>query len=369
VSCYAEVTPSSLAKADQPTDAAELQRTVDQLAAFHDIGRALTSTLALPEVLSLGMQKVSELLMPSHGTLLLYREETRKLSFEVIVGEGVESVPVRELTVDLNEGIAGMVFTSGEAKLVPNVQQDPAVLQRFRASHFPPSSALAVPLKSRGKALGVVELLKGPGDDPFTAPDLAVLTGVADYLAIAIENARNFERVQELTITDEHTGLFNSRHLRAVLETEVTRAKRFTHPLSLLFLDLDRFKQVNDTYGHLVGSATLREVGEVLTSGVRQVDPVFRFGGDEFALVLLETDSTAATRIAKRLCQAIRERTFLTRQGLAIQLSASIGVASLPQHAATSTALLEAADAAMYRSKAEGRNAVSMAAGPETQSA
>lgn len=341
-------------------DRAELQRSVEQLAAFHEIGKALTSTLELREVLSLGMQKVSELLRPSHWSLLLCNEATGELYFEVAVGSGADALQGAKLAP--SEGIAGQVFTTGEPRLVADVTQDPDFAQRFDTkTQFTTRSILAVPLKSRGKVLGVVELVKGSQDAPFTPSDLAVLCGVGDYLAIAIENARNFRRIQELTITDEHTGLFNSRHMRAVLDTEVTRARRFAHPLTVLFLDLDHFKIINDTHGHLVGSAVLREVGETLVAGVRQVDPVFRYGGDEFALLLLETDLSAAQRIAERLCSDIAQRHFQLERGLALRLTASIGVASLPQHASAAQGLVQAADRAMYSAKAGGRNGVRIA--------
>ena len=178
---------------------------------------------------------------------------------------------------------------------------------------------------------------------------------------IAIENARNFRRVQELTITDEHTGCFNARHLRAQLEQEVRRSQRFHHPLSLVFLDLDHFKNVNDTYGHLVGSALLKEVGELLVASSRQLDLVFRYGGDEFSLMLVETDPDGAMTIARRIRDAFRSRRFMQSHGLEIRLTASLGVATFPDHARSATDLIRAADFAMYASKAQGRDDVRLA--------
>jgi diguanylate cyclase (GGDEF)-like protein len=337
-----------------------MKRTVEQLAAFNEIAKALTSTLELKEVLNLVMQKVSELLRPRNWSLLLLDEKTGKLYFEVAVGEGAEAL--KSLQMLPGEGIAGTVFSTGKARLVDDVGGDPSFAKRFdEASAFRTQSILAVPLIARGRVLGVIELVNCPRDPPFTEDDLTTLTAIADYAAIAIENARNFRRVQELTITDEHTGCYNARHLRAQLEHEVRRSQRFHHPLSLVFLDLDHFKNVNDTHGHLIGSALLKEVGELLIASTRQLDMVFRYGGDEFALMLVETHPEGAVTIARRIRDAFRSRRFMQKHGLEIQLTASIGVATFPDHATSATDLVRAADFAMYAAKAQGRNDVCLA--------
>jgi diguanylate cyclase (GGDEF)-like protein len=337
-----------------------MKRTVEQLAAFNEIAKALTSTLELREVLNLVMQKVSDLLQPRNWSLILQDERTGKLYFEVAVGEGAEAL--KSLQLQPGEGIAGAVFSTGLARLVDDVGGDPTFSPRFdQASAFRTRSILAVPLVARGRVLGIIELVNAPGDPPFTQDDLTTLTAIADYAAIAIDNARNFRRVQELTITDEHTGCFNSRHLRAQLDHEVKRSQRFHHPLSLVFLDLDHFKSVNDTHGHLVGSALLKEVGELLMASSRQLDLVFRYGGDEFALMLVETAPDGAMITARRLRDAFRSKRFMQAQGLELRLTASLGVATFPDHAHSATDLIRAADFAMYASKARGRDEVTLA--------
>ncbi|MBI3184775.1 MAG: sensor domain-containing diguanylate cyclase [Myxococcales bacterium] len=332
-----------------------MKRTVEQLAAFNDIAKALTSTLELREVLTLVMNKVSELLKPSNWSLVL-ADEKGELYFEICVGAGSEKI--KPLRLKSGEGIAGMVFQTGEPRLVEDVTRDPAFSPRFdEASDFKTRSLVAVPLRSRGRTLGVIELVNGENSRTFTQDDLLAVSAIADFAAIAIENARNFQRVQELTTIDEHTGLFNARHLRALLEQEVTRAARFKHPLSLIFLDLDGFKQVNDTRGHLVGSSLLKQVGELLVSAIRQVDFAFRYGGDEFAVLLIETEAEAARVIGERIRDRFREKRFPD----GITITASLGVASFPDHADSGTGLLDAADRAMYRVKGSGRNDVAVA--------
>ncbi|WP_141589090.1 MULTISPECIES: sensor domain-containing diguanylate cyclase [unclassified Myxococcus] len=338
-----------------------MKRTVEQLAAFNEMAKALTSTLELREVLALVMQKVSSLLLPRNWSLILQDERTGKLYFEIAVGDGADVL--KGLQLNPGEGIAGAVFTSGAARLVHDVGGDPSFSPRFdEASAFHTRSILAVPLLARGRVLGIIELVNGPMDPPFTNEDLTILTAIADYAAIAIENARNFRRVQELTITDEHTGCYNARHLRALLDQEVKRSERFSHPLSLVFLDLDHFKSINDTHGHLVGSATLKEVGDLLiTLGRQNLDAVFRYGGDEFAMLLVETDPEGAAVIGQRVCEAFRGRGFLLEQGLDVRLTASVGVATYPDHASSALDLIRAADFAMYAAKARGRDALCIA--------
>ncbi|MFL5301651.1 MAG: GGDEF domain-containing protein, partial [Anaeromyxobacteraceae bacterium] len=184
------------------------------------------------------------------------------------------------------------------------------------------------------------------------------LSMLADYAAIALSYARHHERVRELTLVDEHTGLYNARHLHRSLEVEIARAARFSRPVSLLFFDLDRFKRVNDAHGHQCGSALLREVGEVMRATLRTMDVPVRYGGDEFVAVLPESGREQARAAAERLAEAIRSRAFLRARGLEVHLTASFGLATYPEDGSGPDELLRAADDAMYRAKAAGRDAI-----------
>src|SRR5438105_3254989 len=310
-----------------------MKRTVEQLAAFNQIAKALTSTLEVKEVLELVMQKVSELLKPESWSLLLL-DAQGQLAFEICVGPAAESL--QNLKVPVGEGIAGSVFRAGKGRLVGDVTEDPDFSPRFdAASQFKTQSIIAVPLISRGHALGVIELVNGEGAAAFNLDDLRAVTAIADYAAIAIENARNFKKVQELTLTDEHTTLFNARYLLSTLEREVERATRFQRPVSVLFLDIDQFKQVNDTRGHLVGSALLKAVGISLLETVRSVDSVCRYGGDEFALLLLETNAERARVVAERIRHPIASQAFSVDGGEPLKLTVSVGYSTFPEHGKT----------------------------------
>ena len=333
----------------------ELQRTVDELAVLNEIGKALTSSLDTGEVLHIILTKVSELLKPRSWCVLLLDPEKNELWFEAAVGDGAEKL--RGQRIKTSEGVAGWVFEHNQALVVADLAKE----KRFAATQkrFQARSILAVPLSYKGRTLGVIELANGPTDRPFVDEDLRILNTVAEFSAIAIENARLFHKVQELTVLDDHTGLFNSRHLRRQLEQEVTRATRFGHPVSLIFFDLDHFKQVNDNHGHQAGSRVLHEIGKLLLRTLRSTDVPVRYGGDEFVLLLPETSKDQALEAARRIGAAIAREPFLAgeRHG-PLKLTASLGVAAFPDDAHDPEELIRMADEAMYRVKAARRGGV-----------
>src|SRR5207245_4522982 len=179
---------------------------------------------------------------------------------------------------------------------------------------------------------GVIQLvnvdMKG-----FSDQEMFFLQSLCDDAAIAIDNARAIEKMQGLTITDDCTGLYNARHLYKVLETEVYRSSRFGYEFTVLFIDLDHFKQVNDTYGHLIGSKLLAEIGYLIKAQLRLIDYAFRYGGDEFVVLLPQTGKDAALVVAKRLRDNLRVSAFCKEEGLNLNVRASIGVATYPPHA------------------------------------
>ncbi len=308
---------------------------VRHLAVFNEIAKALTSTLEPPEVLRSIIKQITHLVRPSSWSLLLEDPKTGELYYELAVGPGADKQ--RGVRIAREAGIAGKTFQTGDIQVEDRT--------------------LALPLRVRDQNLGVLELVRGEGESMVQA-DLETLKTIADYAAIAIANARNFQRLQELTITDEHTGLYNARHLREMLRIEVERSLRFNHPLSLLFIDLDRFKEVNDAHGHVLGSEVLSEFGRVLAGSIRKVDSAFRYGGDELAIILVETNAAPAQLVARRLSSRIAQHVFLSEKNLNLSITASFGVATFPGDALTAPELLHAADQAMYRAKARGRNAV-----------
>jgi diguanylate cyclase (GGDEF)-like protein len=195
----------------------------------------------------------------------------------------------------------------------------------------------------------------------FHDRDLALLEALADFAAIALENARHVQRIHELTITDDCTNLYNARHLNFILETEIYRSQRYGYEFSLVFLDLDHFKAVNDTHGHLAGSKLLAEIGQVLRDNCRLIDFAFRYGGDEFVILLPQTSKENACVVAWRLHKLIRESHWLTSENLDVRITTSAGVASYPTDSKTKAELLHLADEAMYMVKNSSRDNVAAA--------
>jgi diguanylate cyclase (GGDEF)-like protein len=225
-------------------------------------------------------------------------------------------------------------------------------------------SVLALPLRCRNQTVGVAVAIdpQPSARQPTLSPGLMLaLRAVLEPPAIALESALALQRAEELSVTDDLTRLSNSRYLNLVLRRETKRAMRSKSPLSLLFLDLDGFKQVNDSHGHLAGSKTLVEAAAVIRGCARETDVVARFGGDEFALILPDTGPEGAMAVAARIRDRVRAATFLTTEGLAVTLTASIGVATLPGVAESAEELLRAADTAMYHVKAAGKNGIHVA--------
>lgn len=331
-----------------------------QMKALVEVGKTMISTLDADEVLHRIIAAVGRLFPPADWSLLLADRARGDLVFEICVGEAADMLQGQR--VAWGEGIAGWVAQTQRPALVADVATDPRFARRFdEMSSFRTRSILAVPLLFQGVTLGVLELVSAEGAQPYTPAQLEMLEPFADLAAVSLVNARNHARVQELTIKDDCTGLFNARHLHRMLEQEVRRSRRYGRPVSLIFFDLDHFKQVNDTHGHLIGTRLLQEVGELLLSSLRDVDLPVRYGGDEFVVLMPETHPEGARVVATRLWQMIRGRTFINQEGLDLRLTCSLGYASIPHHAEDAKGLLKVADEAMYAAKAAGRDRVLMA--------
>jgi diguanylate cyclase (GGDEF)-like protein len=215
---------------------------------------------------------------------------------------------------------------------------------------------LALPVRVEGRVAGGIWLFSD--GRPFQRDDFERAELVVEQAELALINAERFLQAREKAFVDDVTGLYNARYLLSALDREVNRASRAQSKLSVLFLDLDRFKAVNDRYGHLIGSRVLRELGALLQESVRAIDTVGRYGGDEFTILLVDTGLEGARAVADRIRQSVADKGFGAERGLDLRLTISIGVATFPMHGETRERLLDLADKAMYLAKALGRNLV-----------
>lgn len=217
-----------------------------------------------------------------------------------------------------------------------------------------------MPLNCQGDCKGGVIICNNKDSNFSPEAQIENLLFLGEQIGLGFENAFRFLGARELIYTDDLTGLFNHRYLDMALEKEISRSSRYGLKFSLVFIDLDHFKQINDSHGHLIGSKTLTEVGLVLRKSVREVDTLFRYGGDEFTAMLVETDSGGAERAAERMRSAIEENLFLQEEGINARVTATIGFATFPDHTSSKVELIDMADKAMFCGK-KVRNVIRMA--------
>jgi two-component system cell cycle response regulator len=334
----------------------EMQSYVAALTASRDqlrgqlglLGDTLSSTHDLQRILDVILQTARAATGAQSGVVLLLDEDGR-----VLTGPG--------LRVPLGVGLLGSVARTGIARRGRTERDGPPLADGEPACR----TYMAVPFTVPDSVCGVLALYDRVGDDEFDDADLVTLRTFAGQAAIAVENVRVHEEAQRLSHTDALTSLYNYRTLRDSLRREVERASRFGHPLCVLALDLDRFKHVNDSYGHAAGDVVLVEFARRIRSVIREVDLAFRRGGEEFVVLLPETDAVGGTVVAGRINAAVRDAPIAVPPDWTIPVSVSIGIAVFPEHGLTGVDVLDVADEALYAAKAAGRDTFQLAGGPQ----
>jgi len=335
-----------------PTPDPQGRMPLEDLMVVHQLARSLNSSFDLDAILRTILEQMERLIKAELWTLLMLDESRQELYYALAAGGKVESL--KDLRVKVGEGVAGWVAEHGETLIVPGTEDDPRLRNPNTANPGKVHSAIALPLKGRKGTHGVIEILN-PRSSQLTDYTIAFLHILADHAAIAIENARDVARIQQLTITDDTTGLYNVRHLYGVLGRELDRCLAQGRQVSLAFLDLDRFKLVNDAHGHLIGSELLALTGQRLQELCRKQDWCFRYGGDEFVVLMPETDATEAYVLASQMHRALMRTQFRTKNGLELTVSASMGLSTAPADGTTIHTVIGVADTRMYQVKSHGR--------------
>jgi diguanylate cyclase (GGDEF)-like protein len=339
---------------------------VERLLADIEFSKALVSSYDMESLLTAVLERIKLLLPAANWSLLLLDPQSRELYFAVTVGLDPDSV--KAIRLRLGEGIAGVVAQTGQPIFIPDVDQDPRFSARVdTVTGFDTRSIIALPLIVRGEVIGVFEVVNVEDDEVFLENHLPHLSILADYVAIAVDNVRNLQKLQARTFIDEVTGFYNSRYLNFSLDHLVPRIREQGGEFSVVFLDLDNFKAVVDNYGHPRGSKVLGEVARVIHSVLGPDDSLVRYGGDEFVILLPHRPQSEALELTRRLREEINQASFLNDEGLDIHVTASYGIATLPEDAGDQEELLAMADKAMFSSKNRGKDRIML--GPELKPA
>jgi diguanylate cyclase (GGDEF)-like protein len=330
-----------------------------------EVGKLLTSAATLEQVLEIIVEKVSEHIPAANWSLLLQDEATGGLFFAIAAGEQADKL--KGIKLAPGQGVAGWAAIHKMPVFIPDAKKD----ERFwpkpdDCTGFITRSLLVIPLISNNQVQGVLEIVNPNSIQDLDAqnppPAMQVLSILCDYAAIAIDRACHCARVEQMSITDEYTGLYNARYLFPALDSLLERAKKRGEPVAVAFADVDSFKDIVDTHGHLAGSRLLKDVAQVIASSLEDGEVAVKYGGDEFVLLLAGQDREKARQRCRHILDAVRLSAFSTLEGRALKVTLSFGVAVFPGDAPDRDALLIAADKRMFGLKQVGKNGVD--AGP-----
>lgn len=344
----------------------QLSNTISALSSSRDqmqravrrVGETLRSTHDMKQMLDSILNTAADAVNAEAAVLWLFAAARGELYPAVARGLELDDIG----RVKVGDGVVGLVAERATSLLLPSAGVTPVFARQ--EPHLP--VAIAVPLYSHERLMGVLVTYRKDESRPFASDEMETVAFLAEQGGVAIENVRLHEEAQRLSLTDGLTGVWNRRYFQMQFRQVLATAQRFERPFSILMMDLDHFKAVNDTHGHQRGDALLIEFTQRVTHLLREVDTFARYGGEEFICLLSETDTQGAMTTAEKIHDAIRGEPFGGMDEELITLTVSVGVAAYPDHGDSFKQLVEAADQALYRAKQTGRDRVCVAqAGPD----
>jgi len=334
----------------------ELERRLAEIFFTHEFFKALTSFSSVDDVCSLIVDGANGILGAEISCIYLFEREDWTLRLRASQGRSEDAF---EPIISVRDSILGSAFRDG------TVQESDVAYGSDSAgwARIPEDirSQAAVPLRTGDYVMGVMVIASSAYRD-LTQAEMERLQVIGNQSSLSLQNALLHGELERLSVTDRLTELYNHGYFQQRLEEEIGRATRFGHELALIMLDIDDFKEFNDTYGHPRGDAVLCAVSRIIKENLREIDVAARYGGEEFIVVLPETDADGARAVAERIRDSVAATRFETGEEIApVHKSVSLGVAAYPAHAQTQSRLVDAADRAMYAAKREGKNRVAVA--------
>lgn len=318
------------------------------------ISSIIISSLDIKEVLKSILEQTKILMSCKKSSVLLVNENTNQLYFEYLANEEEREI-LKDIRLNKGEGIAGSVWEMGRSVLVEDAGKDNRFSNKAdQKLSSKTESLIASPLIVNGNVIGVMEAMNKKDGLSFNEGDLQIFETLANHASLAIYNARLYE----MAITDGMTKLFIHKYFQGRINEEFKRAERYNRDLSLIMIDLDHFKKINDKYGHLFGDEVLIKTANEIKANCRASDLPSRYGGEEFAIILPETDMKASLALAERLRKKI-SRFNLEYSNATVKYTLSAGVSSIKENKPADVKdFIEMADKALYNSKKNGRNQV-----------
>ncbi len=322
-----------------------------QLETIQDVSKNIVSILDMDDL----FKQIVNSIYYTFGyyiNIFLLDEESKELVVKASSGPAIKSTIRRRVKIS-EEGITGWVAKTGEPLLVNDVSKEPRYL--FVEELADTRSELVVPIKIKDKVIGVLDI-ESVELNAFDESDLATFTILAEMIAIAIENASLYKKSERLAITDDLTGLYNTRYFYTALEKEIERSQDLDYPFSIIIFDIDDFKKYNDTYGHLAGDQLLEELAGLMIKKCRSTDIIARYGGEEFVIILPETEYDGAVLVAERLRKSVKKHSFkINKKEKKGKVTISLGIATYPEDATNVKDLVNAADINLYGEKRIGK--------------